>query len=366
MPEYRLFPSSYPPNLTSNDGQAVNLGQGFRVTDPCRVTKVWFYRAATTVNPTNARIYRVLDLDVTYGELLAEVTPIYNGLGWQSTELPEPLEVYVAWEYRVVFYYPNGSEYTTATGNYFTNGGGSGGITNGLIWTPAAGGAGFPGGITSFRYGALAFPDDTYQGNNYWLDVSIEPLQNEYRMWSSSDVPSYTPDSGDVNLGVEFYVTSKSWLKRVHYYHPNNSGMTAPEVTLWQMNSPSTGTPIGGVSLGAFDQPMLHGWQTFSLATPIELVPNQHYKLSGLFTNNYPSAQNFWSSGPGGGGLSSGPLRMPDHASSLGGQGTFLYGGTIAFPTQMFMTSNYWIDVSITDVDPFAGPPTDGFFGLLG
>jgi hypothetical protein len=46
-------------------------------------------------------------------------------------------------------------------------------------------------------------------------------------------------------------------------------------------------------------------------------------------------------------------LTIPNNTNSTGNdQGAYFYAGAIAFPTDSFNGANYWVDVTVTDVNP--------------
>lgn len=171
MTEYRIWPATNGPDTSGSDGQPINLGTEFYVTSAAWLTAIRWYRGTVNVTPDNLRLYQVDSASA--GTMLAEVTsPAAVGAGWQVSEV-DPVELTPHQRYKVVAHVPD--DYTP-TGGYWTTGGpGEGGITNGILVAPdtsqAAG-----GGQGTFKYGAIAFPDGTFGGGNYWVDVVIDDV----------------------------------------------------------------------------------------------------------------------------------------------------------------------------------------------
>lgn len=167
MTTYSIWPATNGPDTSNSDGQAINLGIEFYVTDPAWVTHLRFYRGSALVQPDNLRLYEVDS--AAAGTMVAEVTaPTFSGTGWQEYEI-DPVELTPDQRYRVVAHMPD--DYT-ATGGYWASGGpGDGGRTNGILVAPDDDAAtGNDQG--SFLYSPTpAFPTESFNGGNYWVDI---------------------------------------------------------------------------------------------------------------------------------------------------------------------------------------------------
>ena len=89
------------------------------------------------------------------------------------------------------------------------------------------------------------------------------------------------------------------------------------------------------------------------------LVAGQQYWATvyavGGGGNWYPATLDYWSSGPGAGGLASGVLTMPNTATSLVGQDSYSNGNIWAVPTQTDAGgTNWWVDVEVAPIQ--SGP----------
>lgn len=181
-----------------------------------------------------------------------------------------------------------------------------------------------------------------------------------YRIWPSTDGPATAnADSESVNLGTEFYVTAQAWLTHLHYYR----GTTTPNpdnARVYRVDTESAGTVVAELTPTSSGT----GWQTHALATPVELTPNQRYRVVyhfpflGAGIPMYTATGSYWA-GAGGGasGITNGILVAPNEAGATGAdQGSFVYGA-VAFPINSFQAGNYWTDITVTDVNPLVGVP---------
>lgn len=168
MTVYSIWPATNGPDTSGDDGSSINVGTEFSVSGQAWVTGLRFYRGTTSVNPDSLRLYRV-DSSST-GTLLGEITsPTPTGTGWQEFDLPSPVELTPAQAYKVVAHMPT---HYTATGGYWSGGPGAGGLVNGILTAPDTSTA-VGGGQGTFKYGVAAFPDGSFGGGNYWVDVLV-------------------------------------------------------------------------------------------------------------------------------------------------------------------------------------------------
>jgi hypothetical protein len=156
-----VWSPSTTPAQTANDPNAVELGMRFRADVNGTITGVRFYKAATNTGTHTGSLW------TNTGTLLATVT--FTGesaSGWQQMSFSTPVAVTANTTYVV--------SYHTNTGNYSANNGyfASAGVDNRPLHA-LADGVGGANGV--YLYGASAFPNQTYQSANYWVDVVFTP-----------------------------------------------------------------------------------------------------------------------------------------------------------------------------------------------
>lgn len=195
MTVQRIWPATDGPNTSGSDGQAINVGTEFFVSTPAWVIALRWYRGTTSVNADNLRLYQVTSSST--GTQLAEVlTPATAGVGWQESSIT-PVLLTAGVRYKTVAHMP---DHYTATGGYWTGGGpGSAGITNGFLTAPNTGNAD-GGGQGTFKYGVAAFPDGSFNGGNYWVDVVVTDVD----------------PSGAVDVGQSLELDSGQAVASVH------------------------------------------------------------------------------------------------------------------------------------------------------
>jgi hypothetical protein len=168
--DYSIWPATDGPFSSSSDGQPINVGtEVYQLPGtPLWAVGVRWFRGTTNVNADNLRLYRVDSS--SSGTVLAEVlSPAASGTGWQFSAIT-PVLLSSSNRYKAAAHLV---DHYVATGGYWTAGGpGAGGITNGPLVAPDTGAAD-GGGQGTFKYGAVAFPDGSFNGGNYWVDIVL-------------------------------------------------------------------------------------------------------------------------------------------------------------------------------------------------
>jgi Domain of unknown function (DUF4082)/Bacterial Ig-like domain/Calx-beta domain len=162
-------PAQVPSQPSQNDAAAVEVGLKFRTTSDGFITGVRFYKGALNTGT------HVGNLWTAGGSLLQTLT--FSGesaSGWQQALFASPVAVSANITY-VVSYHTDAGFYAV-DGAYFL----SSGVTNGPLQALADGVDG-PNGV--FKYGASAFPTDSFNATNYWVDV----------VFDTSSAPDTTP-----------------------------------------------------------------------------------------------------------------------------------------------------------------------------
>lgn len=167
-------------------------------------------------------------------------------------------------------------------------------------------------------------------------------------------------DSPDYTMGVQWEVTlaggQTAVLAGIRWYSPAGAAVLPDHIALYAVTGRSLVTSQAASWSGAAGS----GWVTALFGSPPALASATFYKGAilkgnGGVGNFYGAIGAYWSSGPGSGGITSGPLFAPNNASSDGGQDTFNPGGTLTYPATSFNASNYGVDVVVQVTTP--APP---------
>ena len=158
-----IWPSTAVPGIADGGpDNPVELGVKFRSDVSGTIRGIRFYKAAANTGT------HVGNLWSSTGSLLATGTfSNETASGWQELVFATPVAITANTVY-VASYHANAGHYSINT-NYFT----SSGIDNAPLHALANG---VSGGNGVYRYGASsAFPDQSWNSSNYWVDVVFEP-----------------------------------------------------------------------------------------------------------------------------------------------------------------------------------------------
>jgi Ca2+-binding RTX toxin-like protein len=165
---FSIWGPSFTPAIASfEDPNSIELGVRFRSDIDGFITGVRFYKGTDNSGTHTGSLW------TTGGTLLATATfTAETGSGWQQVDFSEPVEIAADTNYIASYFAPTG-HYSLSPG-YFT----ASGFDNGTIHALQSV-AGEGNGV--FTYTPVsAFPNDTFGGNNYWVDpVFVPPPEEE-------------------------------------------------------------------------------------------------------------------------------------------------------------------------------------------
>ncbi len=158
---YSIFASTATPaTVTVNDPNAVELGVKFQSDVSGSISGIRFYKGSSNTGTHTGKLW------TSAGQLLATAT--FSGetaSGWQQVTFASPVAITANTVY-VASYHTAVGRYS-ANNNYFATG-----ADNAPLHAPASS---IVGGNGVYVYGASAFPTNTYQATNYWVDVVFTP-----------------------------------------------------------------------------------------------------------------------------------------------------------------------------------------------
>ena len=223
-----IWPVDSPAGGADSDPSSVELGTRFRTSAAGNVTALRFYKHAQNTGT------HVGSLWSAGGTLLAQVT--FSGetaSGWQVQTLATPVTLTPNTDYVVSYHTSSG--FYNGDDNYFA----ASGVSSGPLLAPQNGSGGANG---LYKYGASSvFPTDTYNSENYWVDVvfntsgsgdAVAPAVAITSPTSSSTLtvtttPMALGGTASDNVGV----TQVSWV------NDRGGSGTATGTTVWSVAS---------------------------------------------------------------------------------------------------------------------------------
>lgn len=182
---------------------------------------------------------------------------------------------------------------------------------------------------------------------------------NAYRL--ETGPAEVVADNSPYTMGLEFDVLAEPvWLKDIGFWQASGGSPSSAtrKALLFRVINDSSGTEL----LPATDFPAtVEGWNVFSDVGVIPLSVGTYRACVFHPAGRYSATADYYSTGAGSEPLVNGALRIPDVDTAEGAdQNSFISDAIPQFPTGSFNSNKYWIDVTITDVDPNPPEPPVG------
>jgi Domain of unknown function (DUF4082) len=192
--------------------------------------------------------------------------------------------------------------------------------------------------------------------SNFWMDMQVDtspPAGTSYRLWPSyPTLPGHlNSDTSGFTLGTEFVLSQPCTLDNIWFYSASGAGALPTRCAIWNVGSQSE---VSGTdnSSPAWSGPAGSGW--VSCAYHGVTLPAGDYKVSVFYGGGsqwYQATTSYWHSGPGGSGITAGPLTAPGLSKATSpGQSTYNYGSW-AYPNTFASAGDgecNWVDVEVT------------------
>jgi hypothetical protein len=188
----RLWDTATTPAIAAqNDSSAIELGVKFRSESAGFISGVRFYKG-----PGNSGTH-IGNLWSASGALLASaVFSNESGSGWQEVTFPGPVAIEANTMYVASYFAPNG--HYSLNVPYFNEDVSS--------WPLVAPDSGEAGGNGLYRYTSTsAFPTNSFNGSNYWVDVVFSPTASDT---IPPSVTARSPAPGAVDIAPDSVVTA--------------------------------------------------------------------------------------------------------------------------------------------------------------
>jgi hypothetical protein len=393
MTNYRLMdgangrPGNGPSAAVSYSGDFL-AGTVFEVT----ADNVWFegywWWVCDSGQQTDPQSFALWQVDTTNNGILVDGGTVTSGAltsgTWNYIALPTPIQLSRSIPYVVATGYVSASGFPNTNNEFGADDTYSAGIVNGPLtgYSDTSGSMPVPGNWTAQGLFATTYsdptahiPDDNFESGNFWIDLQVSttaPSGVSYRLWPSLPNPPgrITDSAANFTLGTEFSLSENCALGRIWFYSPQEASQLPTECGIWNISSQSL---VAGSdnSSPAWSDPAGSGWVSCDYTSAgVILAAGTKYKVAVVNGAAHPSAWNsatldYWDTGTGGSGISSGPISAPNEAgSSSPGQSTYNAGSAFAYPATYDTggAPTYWVDVEV--MPSSASPPvaTPGSF----
>ncbi|WP_405143782.1 DUF4082 domain-containing protein [Sphaerisporangium sp. NBC_01403] len=185
-----LWPDGTVPAVPSaNDTGSVELGVKFQTDVDGFVNGIRFYKGPGNTGTHTGTLWS------SSGQELATAT--FTGeysLGWQEVLFSNPVPVTKNTTYVASYHAPNGHYGSTPQG-----------LASAVVASPLRTlASGTSGGNGLYKYGARAFPTDSWDSTNYWVDVSFTKVADS----TAPSITAKSPDHGGVGVATGTAVTA--------------------------------------------------------------------------------------------------------------------------------------------------------------
>jgi hypothetical protein len=159
-------------------------------------------------------------------------------------------------------------------------------------------------------------------------------------------------------MGMQFTLSQAAGLTGIWWFSPSAAAALPDGCVIYQITGTGTGTQVPGTlnSSPSWSGAAGSGWVKCAYPGTATLSAGTNYRVAVHLPfggNKYSAASNYWSSGAGSGGLTSGIITAPAAAAADGGnQDAYVVGTPIAYPTTSTSSANYWVDVEVTATSP--------------
>ncbi len=224
-------------------------------------------------------------------------------------------------------------------------------VDGGVSWHPASGRGSWTYSWTPSGSGPATIrtraADDSGNletpGSGVTVNIGTAPPQTcPCTIWPASAEPAQLTDNDPaaVNLGTRFRSDVAGHVTAIRFYKgPGNTGIHRG--ALWT----AAGQLLASVTFGSESA---SGWQQADLASPVAITANTVYVVSYHAPNGqYSGDDGYFASA----GFDNPPLHALRDGTS-GANGLYLYGSSLAFPTQTYRSENYWVDVVLATSTP--------------
>jgi hypothetical protein len=255
-----------------------------------------------------------------------------------------------------------GGDTVTVTGTAQDTGGVVGGVEvsvdNGATWHPATGRESWsyvwrPSGSGSATLRSRAVDDSgNIETPGPGISVTIGGSSGgacPCTLWPATVVPANASafDTNGVTLGVKFTADQGGFITGIRFYK-GGSNTGTHVAALWTLSGQQ-------LASATFVNETASGWQQVNFAQPVAIAANTVYTASYFAPNGgFAFDRPYFATT----GVDAAPLHALSDGAS-GGNGVFVYGNALGFPTSTYEATNYWVDVVYT---PASGsdttPPT--------
>lgn len=369
MATYRLFSNTNGPSSPASYGGSFLAGVLFQVTTGGAWFEGYWWWVCNTGHSTAAQKFALWEVYADGSGTLIPAATITSGSltagQWNFIALATPLPLALGACYNACTGFTG--SFPDTNGQFGAGEPYSAGITSGPLsaFSDLSGTLPAPFSMTQGVFGTtgtdptVSMPAQGSGSDNFWMDLQVTdtaPAGSSHRLWPN--YPTIPATSNDDNLaqtfGTEFLLSEACTLNNIWFYSP--PAVSPPALpTICAVWDVKTQQVVSGTQNGApsWSGAAGSGWVACEYSGVT--LPAGDYKVSvytpGGSDNFYQETEDYWGTGAGANGITSGPLTAPNAANATApGQVTY-YHGAFAYPDTFdsdFDGQNRWLDIEVT------------------
>jgi Domain of unknown function (DUF4082)/Bacterial Ig-like domain/Bacterial Ig domain len=224
-----------PPTVDAGDASAVELGVKFTPSIDGDIDGIRFYKSLANTGTHTGTLWSATGTKLATGTFTNESTE-----GWEQLNFATPVAVTAGTTYVASYYAPDGN-YSIGSGGLSTA------VTNGPLTALASGASSGSSGNGVYLYGEDAFPTNSYNSSNYYVDVVFGPnttppqVTTDYPISGQTSVPPTSAVTFTFNEGVQ--------SSSIQFALTNSNGNSVPgSLTYNSSTETATFTPTSALS----------------------------------------------------------------------------------------------------------------------
>lgn len=170
--------------------------------------------------------------------------------------------------------------------------------------------------------------------------------------------PNLNDAGTDYTLSTLFRADVDGFINGIYWFTPTDRNATA-KAALFQRTDDTTGTEIARID--PFTVTVDGAWSYTPFAAPVAITALQWYYAAIWTPGQYVATSNFFTTGAGASGITSGNLHSPSSTAGRGNGRFFAGAADLTYPNDDFNGGFYHIDVDFT---PASVAATQGIWGV--
>lgn len=379
MTTYRLFPATSGPGSPTAASGGWLLGVLFSVTGGVQ----WlngYYHWVPSGGDTVAKKFALWNQYSTTAQSLVAGSAVTSGTmtagQWNFAALASPVQLAPGALYVAAVGWTATNGIPNVTAQFGTGEPLAAGIVNGPLtgWSAPSGSNPFPAATVNYNLGQMLFsnalgadpgaamPNNGSGDDNLWVDVQVSDTApggyaGSYRLYPNmADLGNYSLDTANgFTLGKQLTLSQACSINNAWFYSPATVTVLPSQVAVYRASDQAL---IASNSSPSWSGAAGSGWVSAPFSGTLPAGTYKYAVFQGTNVAWNAAVANYYSTGFGGSGLTSGPISVPNNAGALApGQESYHQAAAIAYPDTNAGPYSYGLDLEVTPAPAAPGAP---------